>query len=328
MGPCEIQKGRIFEEIGRRLVKELDGSVKRNPADAILLSGGLDTSILAYLLSKRSKPTALTVVFEGAPASDLPYAELMARRLDLPHFVHTFGKDEFQEAVQFVVKVMDSFDPMEVRNSVAIYEGLRRARELGLNTVMTGDGCDELFAGYSFLYSLKLDELSSELQKVWSVMDFSSIHLAKALGMEAKLPYLDPEFKHFAMKLDPILKVGKKDGKLWGKWILRKAFEDVLPEDVVWRIKTPIECGSGTTILPKLFDSLVSDAEFYDKKKKYLKEDGIKLRTKEQMYYYEVYRKVVGVPRRTNLKGKVCPYCNFDLPPISTHCRRCGAYPV
>ena len=84
---------------------------------------------------------------------------------------------------------------MNIRNSVTIYVGLKKAKENSTNTIITGDGCDELFAGYSFLHRLENKQLSLELQKLWSVMRFSSTELAKVMGMEIKLPYLDPKFK-------------------------------------------------------------------------------------------------------------------------------------
>ena len=311
-----------------RLMIALDESVERNLAEGILLSGGLDTSILAYLVSKRVGLTAFTVALQNAPAPDISYAALVANRFGLKHFVHRFNEKELYDAIRVVVKVLESFDPMEIRNSVTIYIGLKYAKENGANTIMTGDGCDELFAGYSFFHGLEKRPLNLELQKLWNVMSFSSTHLAKVLRVEVKLPYLDPEFKKFAMNLDSELKVRSEMGKVWGKWILRKAFKNMLPEEVVWRVKTPIESGSGTATLPNFFNLTISDAEFNEKRSRCLDEDKVTIRNKEQLFYYEIYRSAVGVPHPTDPGGKVCPCCNSNMPEISTYCRRCGAYPV
>lgn len=315
-------------DVFRRLLDELDKSVERNLADGILLSGGLDTSILAYLGSKRVDLKAFTVALQNAPAPDIEYATHLANRLGLEHLVHRFWGEELLGAIRVVVKTMESFDPMEIRNSVTVFIGLKCAKEKGVNAVMTGDGCDELFAGYDFLYELDTGKLSSELQKLWDVMSFSSIRLADVLRMEVKLPYLDPEFKKFAMELEPNLKVREEWGQRWGKWILRKAFENLLPREIVWRVKTPIEAGSGTSILPHLFNSMIPDAEFEEKKNMYLDEDKVTIRDKEQLFYYEIYRSAVGVPRPSGRGDKVCPYCNSSLLPTSSYCRRCGGYPV
>ena len=314
--------------ICRRLVKALDKSVERNLAEGILLSGGLDTSILAYLASKRVRLKAFTAALQNAPAPDIAYAALMANRFGLKHFVHRFNEEELYDTIRVVVNAVASFDPMEVRNSVPVYVGLRDAKNNGINIIMTGDGCDELFAGYGFLLGLEKNRLNIELRKLWDVMRFSSVGLAEFLKMEVKLPYLDPEFKKFAIGLSPGLKVRSESGQTWGKWILRKALENMLPKEIVWRPKTPIELGSGTATLPSFFNSIIPDIEFNEKKSKYFNEDKVTIRDKEQLFYYEIYRSEMGVPQPTDPKGKICPGCNSNMPPTSTYCRRCGAYPV
>jgi asparagine synthase (glutamine-hydrolysing) len=315
-------------EICVELRSRLEKSVRENLSDGILFSGGLDTSILALIASKFASLKAFTIGFKKAPAPDIKYATLMADKLRLQHFVYCFDEDELYNAIREVVKITKSFDPMEVRNSITIYIGLKLSKEHGTSKVMTGDGCDELFAGYSFLFNLKREQLDQELQKIWSQMHFSSILLAEALGLEAKLPYLHADFKSFAVKIDSKYKIHKEKGKIWGKWILRKAFETVLPEEIVWRIKTPIECGSGTTTLPEFFNKKISNEEFEDKKQRFLERDKVKIRDKEQLFYYEVYRSIIGIPYPTNLKGKICSQCNSNVAEKSTYCRTCGAYPV
>jgi asparagine synthase (glutamine-hydrolysing) len=306
----------------------LDNAVKNNLSDGILLSGGLDTSILAVIASRFTSLKAVTVAFENALAPDVGYAVLMAKRLGLKHIVRTFDEYELYDVIPVVVKATKSFDPMEIRNSVPIYVGLKTAKENGVCTAMTGDGCDELFAGYSFLFDLEKEKLDLELKKLWSVMTFSSTTLAKVLEMEARLPYIDSRFRNFAINLDSRYKVQTESEQIHGKWILRKAYEKNLPAEVAWRTKTPIEYGSGTTILPKLFGQKISDTEFSDKKKAYLAGDGVTIRDKEHLFYYEVYRSVIGAPRPTDKNGKVCPQCGCSIPIEATYCRTCGAYPI
>lgn len=324
---CESM-GDPIGELCSEVRSLLEKAVARKLGDGILLSGGLDTSVLAVLASKYAHLKAFTIAFQEAPAPDIEYATLMAKYLGLKHTVRFFNEGELYGAIPAVVKTLRSFDPMEVRNSVTIYVGLRTARENGARSVITGDGCDELLAGYSFLFNLEKEKLKLELRKLWEVMSFSSVPLAEALGIEARLPYLDLEFKSFAMKLDPRYKVGTEKGQVYGKWILRKAFEGLLPEEIVWRVKTHIEYGSGTTVLPNFFNSKISDAEFHEKRGKYLAEDKVTIRDKEQLFYYEVYRAEVGIPHPTDIKGKICPQCNSSVPNRAMYCRTCGAYPI
>jgi len=315
------------EGICFELRKLLEDAVRMSLCEGLLLSGGLDTSILALVASKFTAQRAFTVALNGAPAPDVEYASLVAKKLCIKHHIHYFCEDELYDALHATIKVMKSFDPMEIRNSAAIYIALKVAKEEGLNAIMTGDGSDELFAGYSFLFNLERERLKTELKKLWKVMSFSSVPLSKALGIEVKLPYLDPHIMDFASKLDPSYMIREERGEKWGKWILRKAFEGVLPDEIIWRIKTPIEHGSGTTILPTLFNEIISDEEFQEKRRKYIETDKVVIRNKEQLIYYEVFRSIIGVPHPIK-GGRTCPYCNSDVEVGATYCRTCGAYPI
>ena len=317
-----------INEIGLKLRFLSEKAVQKNLTDGILFSGGLDTSVLATVASKFTSLKAFTCAFQGAPAPDIEHAKLMASKLKLRHYIHYFNEDELFEAIPPVVKTLKSFDPMEVRNSLTIFIASKFAKDNGADSVITGDALDELFAGYPWLFSLEKEKLDVELLKMWDVMTFSSVPIGKAVGVEVKIPYLDPDFKSFAMKLDSQYKIQEERGKKWGKWIVRKAFEDVLPEEIAWRMKDPIEVGSGTTTLPSFFNLRIADSEFEDKRKKYLEEDKVAIRDKEQLFYYEVYRSTIGVPHTTDLKGKTCPQCNSNVLERSTFCRTCGAYPV
>jgi len=115
---------------------------------------------------------------------------------------------------------------------------------------------------------------------------------------------------------------------VWGKWILRKAFENIMPQEIVWRVKAPIEVGSGTTILPSLFDSRISDLEFNEKKREYLNEDRVVIRSKEHLFYYEIYRSVIGIPYMSASNAKACPDCGSNVEEGASFCKTCGAYPI
>lgn len=320
---------RDVHEICLKIRSLLEEAVKRNLAEGILLSGGLDTSILAFITSKFTPLKAFTVAFNEGPALDVEYAKSMAEELGLNHTIHRFGRGELYASIPQVIEALGSFDPMEVRNSVSIYIGLKTAKESKVWRVMTGDGADELFAGYSFLFKLDGERLDLELRRIWKTMSFSSIILAEALGMDVKTPYLDSEFGEFVVNIDSKYKIRAEDGKVYGKWILRKAYEDLLPKRIIWRSKVPIEYGTGTTILPKLFDKEVSEQDFKEKKRKYLREDKVKIRDKEHLIYYEFYKSIFGPPYSLRRKkGRICPYCKASVPKTATYCRTCGAYPI
>ena len=318
------------DAVAAELRDSLEKSVKKNMTEDMLFSGGIDTSILATILSKYVRIRGFTCAFKQADALDVKYAKLMAKRLNIEHYMNPFDEDQVFEAIPAVVKVLGSFDPMEVRNSITITIGLKFAKSYGSTKVMTGDGADELFAGYHMYYrhAGNKEKLTEMLKRMWSIMAFSAGPLGKSMGIEVRQPFLDPDVKSFAMNLDPRYNVQEERGEVWGKWILRKAYEDVLPPEVRWRDKNPIEVGSGTTILPKYLAKKISDSEFAAKKKKILETDRVTIRDKEQLVYYEAYRDVVGVPYPKDPDARTCPQCNSNVAENAAVCRTCGAYPI
>lgn len=312
----------------RKLINRV---VKRNLTEGILFSGGLDTSVIAYVASKFTRLNGFTVAFENSPALDLEYSKLMAKMLKMNHKIHFFGEEEMHSAINDVIKILKVFDPMDIRNSVAAYVALNFAKNNGTTSIMTGDGLDELLAGYSWLFNLSETELKANLSNMWKVMQFTSIPMAESLGIIAKPPFLDPEFKNFAFDLDLKLMIRDERDRTWGKWIIRKAYEGLLPDEVVWRLKTPLEFGSGTTIFPKVFAKKISGNYFQSKAKKYLETDHVTIRDKEHLFYYEVFRSHFGIPSEffKDKKGKHCPYCNSNtVYEKSRFCKVCGAYPI
>ncbi len=323
---ASAQTLRAPPELLRDLRGAVESAVERNRAEAILLSGGLDTSIVAALASKHSALRAYTIALEGAPSPDIEYANLMAKALGLNHDLHTFSVEEFMQNLPEVVKTLKVFDPMEIRNSAAVYIAMREARKDGVSTFLTGDACDELFAGYSFLFNLAPLELKTSLQKLWKAMSFSAVPMAQSLGMVAKIPFLEPEVKKLASEMDPSFLVVEENGQKWGKWIVRKTFEDLLPSQITWRVKTPIEYGCGTTTLPQIFDKRISDDEFREKQKQIKAADNVTIRDKEHLVYYEIFHRVFGDRLKTT--GRTCPQCHYEVRSDATFCRTCGAYPI
>jgi len=326
--PRDVTVILSLEQLCSEIRLVLRGAVEKNLGEGLLLSGGLDTSVIASIATRGASPRAFTVAFQEVDAPDLRYAELVAKHLGLTHDVHRFSREELFEALTECIKLMRTFDPVEIRNDVAIYIGLRFARENNVKSIMTGDGCDELFAGYSFFLDHDEDRLKLEMEKIQCEMRFASVVLAEHLGMNAKLPFLDSDVKSFAVKLDPQYLVRFERGQKWGKWLVRKAFEGILPEEIVWREKTPIEYGAGTTVLPLIFNEEISQKEFELEKAWLLKDDRVAIQSKEQLFYYRIYRSVIGVPYMGNIGGRRCPRCNSNVSQEASHCRTCGAYPI
>ena len=315
-------------EITHELKSKLKKSVENNIGEGILLSGGLDTSIVSKIASDITDLYAITVAFKGHSAIDIQFAKLMAKELQIKHEIYYFEEEELFSAIQKTISIMKSFDPMEIRNSATIYIALNAIKQKSIKNIMTGDGADELFGGYSFFFNKTDEELELELKRISEIMTFSSVPLANSLGLEAKIPFMDPDIIEFALSIPAKYKIVELQGKKWGKWILRKAFEDELPKEIIWRDKAPIEVGSGTTILPKLFDEKILKFEFKEKKNRYLTKDNVTIRDKEHLYYYEIFRNLFGAPKTLDSNLKICPYCNTNVKDKATFCTTCGAYPI
>jgi asparagine synthase (glutamine-hydrolysing) len=318
-----------LEQTSSRLKELLYSSVQDGNGDSILLSGGLDTSIITAIATSLDQEIhAFTVVLKDSPAPDLEFSKIIATKFGIQHDIIEVSFDEIESSFPKVIKTLKSFDPMEVRNSVVVFLGLERAESEGFRRVLTGDAADELFAGYSFVISLQKADARASLKHLWEVMHFSSIPLAKSLGIEAVVPFLDERVRNFATEEIPFeYLVGKKEGQVHGKYLLRKAFESAVPAEIVWRKKTPIEYGSGTTILPQIYSNKIRDNEFRDKRLRYYENDGVKLRDKEQLHYYEIYRITFGPPA-PDRSLRVCLACNSNVANLATFCATCGEYPI
>jgi asparagine synthase (glutamine-hydrolysing) len=309
----------------------IESSIRKNLGDALLLSGGLDTSIIAHIAAAAAWPTrpkSFTVVLSIADAPDIPYATSVARKLGLDLEVLRLTPELLRERHSEVIRALKTFDPMEVRNSVAIYHGLLAARDQGFSKVMTGDAADELFAGYSFSFNLPPAKLERKLRELWRVMHFSSVPMANSLGISASLPYLDDSVVGYAKNLKHRQLVGTRNGRRYGKLILRVAFEETIGKRIAWRVKTPIEYGSGTTRLPRYYESTVRDADFLQGRTDAMSNDRVKIRDKEQLVYYRLYRTIFPPPGDDARTTCRCPDCMADIRPGSTFCITCGAYPI
>jgi len=323
----EIEVTRLTQE-ARKLIHDV---VKKNLADGFMFSAGTDTQIIAYEAVKY-KPDipCLTLAFKHGQPKDAQYVKMMVDFLHLKHETYHFGKEDLMKFYPKVVEALKKFDPMEIRNSLPVYIGLTLFKEKGVKTVFTGDALDELF-GYPWQFHLTEEQFAVKQQEMWAEMGFSSIPMAKSLGMEIKAPYLDPEFQEWAKKILIKYKINMYNGVKYGKWILRKAYEDVIPHDAIWRPKAPLEAGTGTETLRTYFNDTFTPEEFKEKVAKIKEEDDVEIADQEQLLYYQHFRKVFGKPKDVfpQTPGAIqCPKCKSWQVTKIQFCKKCGAYPI
>jgi asparagine synthase (glutamine-hydrolysing) len=241
----------------RAVVKRLRSDV---PLGAFL-SGGLDSSIIAAIARRHlDELHTFAVGLEGS--QDLAAARRVADHLGTVHHEYVLTKDEILVALPKILYHLESYDRDLVRSAVPCWFVARLARDR-VKVVLTGEGADELFAGYRYYKDIdRPATLQAELRR--SITTMHNINLQRvdrmtmAHGLEARVPFLDTDMIALAARISPLLKLRRIDGAQVEKWILRQAFADLLPEDIVRRHKEQFDEGSGVA------DLLAAEAETYD----------------------------------------------------------------
>ena len=314
-----------LQEIAAKLEERLRQSCDRCQSNMIALSGGLDSSILAYCLRER-KPTTIAVVAKDFVGNDLVYCQLASKKLNLPLAIIKAGTSEILDAIENTISILGNFNDIEIRNNIVMYLAIKWAKDNGSDGMITGDGADELFAGYNFLLNKTEEDLKGELERISSIMHFPTQKIGDALGVRIEMPYLDEGIKEIVKKIPPNLLIRDEKGKKYGKWILRKTYEKKIPPEIAWRQKSPMQDGSGTNHLPNFFNSMIRDNE-YEKKQEKIKNDfNISIRSKESMFYFEIFKTFHKIKQNEH-DSKSCPYCHFKTD-NSKFCRMCGAFPI
>ncbi|MDP6897665.1 MAG: asparagine synthase-related protein [Candidatus Nitrosopelagicus sp.] len=309
----------------KQCMEILENAVRECKSDWIALSGGLDSSILAHL-RKDQKPQTMTIITKDFLGTDLTFAQIIAKHVGLSLSLIQVNMEEVLDSINETIKILGNFNDIEIRNSIVPYIYLSTLKKKGINSVITGDGADEVFGGYNFLLKKSDNEIEDELKRIKKIMHFPSKDIARSLDMEVETPFLNEDMIKFSDNLSVSKKINSKEGKKFGKWILRETFEEYLPNNITWREKSPMQDGSGTNNLTGLFNTIITDEIFTQKKAKILEEDGVYIRTKESLHYYECFRKSNSVKKSDS--DNRCPDCNYEIGVNSRFCRMCGKFPI
>ncbi|MBD1422088.1 asparagine synthase B [Sphingobacterium chuzhouense] len=247
----------------------------------VLLSGGLDSSVIAAITKKFASTRIETggkeaawypqlhsfaVGLKGAP--DLIAAKKAADHIGTIHHEINFTIQEGLDAIRDVIYHLETYDVTTVRASTPMYLLSRVIKSMGIKMVLSGEGSDELFGGYLYFHKApNAQEFHEEtVRKLNKLYLYDCLRANKSLaawGVEGRVPFLDKEFMDVAMTINPADKM-IKDGRM-EKWVVRKAFEDYLPESIAWRQKEQFSDGVGYSwidTLKELAESKVSDVEF------------------------------------------------------------------
>ncbi|MCY1633552.1 asparagine synthase B [Marinifilum sp. D737] len=271
----------------------------------VLLSGGLDSSVISAIAKKYASKRvesgdeqdawypqlhSFAIGLEGSP--DLAASRKVADHIGTVHHEITFTVQEGLDAVRDVIYHLETYDVTTVRASTPMYMMARVIKSMGIKMVLSGEGADEMFGGYLYFHKApNAKEFHTEtLRKLSKLHLFDCLRSNKSMaswGVESRVPFLDKEFLDIAMRINPEDKMAK-DGKM-EKWVIRKAFEDYLPEEVAWRQKEQFSDGVGYNWIDTLRD--IAENEISDEQ---LKNAAYRFpvnppMSKEEYYYRAIF---------------------------------------
>ncbi|MFH1523612.1 MAG: asparagine synthase B, partial [Chloroflexota bacterium] len=232
----------LSESVHKRLMSDVPLGVS--------LSGGLDSSIVAQLASEEIE-NLNTFVVGVEDGEDLQAARFVSKAIGTVHHEYRFTLPEMKAVLPEVIYHLESFDPALVRSAIVNYFLARLASDT-VKVFLTGEGADELYAGYAYLNRFEKPEaLQTELVHITAALHNTNLQradrLSMAFGLEARVPFLDMKSVSLAFKLPPANKL-QKHARL-EKALLRRAFADVLPKKIINRKKLKFSKGAGSSDL-------------------------------------------------------------------------------
>lgn len=285
----------------------LEAAVKRQLMSdvpyGVLLSGGLDSSVISAITKKyaqkriESESTteawypqlhSFAVGLDGSP--DLAAARKVADHIGSVHHEIIFTIQEGLDAIRDVIYNIETYDVTTIRASTPMYLMARVIKSMGIKMVLSGEGSDELFGGYLYFHKApNAKEFHEEtVRKLSKLHMYDCLRANKSLaawGIEGRVPFLDKEFIDVAMQINPNDKM--INGERMEKWVLRKAFEDLLPKSVAWRQKEQFSDGVGYSWIDTLKDTVnlaITDEQLENAKFKF----PIQTPTSKEEYYYRM----------------------------------------
>lgn len=291
--PAEEPPAWIFDAIRDTIIRAVERAMDAVVPLGVLLSGGVDSSILTAVAAKLASErgwTLPTFAVGMADSGDLLAARRVAEYTGTDHHELIYTADDAIELVPQIIAMLESFDPTLVHSAVPHHLVNELAADQ-VKVVLAGEGADELFAGYAHYGQYQTGAaLHEELLATLEGMHIGGLQrvdrIAGRHGVEPRLPFLDLDVVELALALPPQWKLLGTDRP--AKWMLRRAFDGWLPDDILWRRKEQFGQGTGMNeILSTHFETTVTESELHQ-------EAAVldpPLRTREELAYYRIFAK-------------------------------------
>ena len=297
--------GASVEEVRNALMDSVKRQLMSDVPYGVLLSGGLDSSVISAIAEKFSENRiedddntrawwprlhSFAVGLKGAP--DLEKAKMVADHIGTVHHEINYTIQEGLDAIRDVIYFIETYDVTTVRASTPMYLLARVIKSMGIKMVLSGEGADEIFGGYLYFHKAPNakafhEETVRKLSKLYLYDCLRANKSLSAWGVEGRVPFLDKEFLDVAMRLNPEAKMCP--GKTLEKRIVREAFADMLPEEVAWRQKEQFSDGVGYSwidTLKQITASAVSDEQMAHAAERFPINPP---RNKEEYYYRSIF---------------------------------------
>lgn len=268
----------------------------------VFLSGGLDSSVVAAIMARESDQPVHSFAAGTPDGSDLVAARKVADDLGLIHHERIYTDDDVIAVLPAVVQSIESYEPSLVRSAVPNFLLAELAAQ-HVKVVLTGEGADELFAGYHHLRELDVAALRDAL--VAGIETLHHLNLQRcdrvtmAHGLEARVPFLAREMLAVAQRVPLEWKLLGEDGQ--EKAILREAFEGWLPHEILWRRKEQFGDGSGTAdVMTRQAERLAPDVDWQA-----VRIEGLPVaRSREELAYQRIFADHLGGIRAEQVLGR------------------------
>jgi len=278
-----IIRETLYNAVQKRLLADVPVGVS--------LSGGLDSSIVSMLACKGTEQLhSFAVGVEGS--EDLAAAQQMSEFLHTQHHQLIYNEADMVKALPEVLYYLETFDPALVRSAIPNYF-LAKLTSDHVKVFLTGEGADEIYAGYEYLSDFtNPDALQNEMIEITEALHNTNLQradrMSMAFGLEARVPFLDVKSVATALGFPPAWKL--HNGRV-PKHLLRQAFADELPENIVHRPKQKFSKGAGSSdLIAELAEREISDADFLSESKRLQDKWNYTLNNKEALYYYNTIR--------------------------------------
>jgi asparagine synthase (glutamine-hydrolysing) len=298
----------LYEKIYNTLVNSVREKLISDRPLACLLSGGLDSSIVASIANKyyngKDRLKTFTIGMKGS--TDIKYAEIMSKFLNTDHTTFYCSQEELLKLIPEVIYATETYDITTIRASTPQYLLAKKISETtNVKVVLNGDGSDEITYGYLLFHNApnsKSAQLESE-KLLKEIHKYDVLRVDRSIsnfGLEARVPFLSREFIDLYMNINPSLKIPiERNGRRIEKYLLRKSFEDskLLPNEVLWRQKETFSDGvspvnkSWFQIIQEFVDTLITNEEFEKENKKYSHNPP---HNKESYYYRKIFEQYFG----------------------------------